>query len=127
MPRAEILFYQEKEGVVPVSDWLKDLRRSDRQAYAKCAAAIERLAELGNEVRRPLADFLEQGVYELRIRKGTLNYRILYFFHGRNIAVLAHALVKEGRVPEADLLRTMRRKGKFEADPKSHTFSMEDA
>ncbi len=127
MPRTEILFYQEKERVVPVRDWLKDLRHSDRLAYAKCAAAIERLAERGHELRRQLADFLKEGVYELRLKKGTVNYRILYFFHGRNVAVLAHGLIKEGPVPEADILRTLRRRERFEDDPEAHTFSMEEA
>jgi len=97
MPRTDVVFYQETEGDVPVLDWLKKLRRSDQQAYAKCIAAIERLAEFGHELRRPLADFLKDGIHELRVRKGRVNYRILYFFHGRDLAVLAHAITKEGR------------------------------
>jgi len=32
--------------------------------------------------------FLKDGIYELRVRKGRVNYRTLYFFHGRNLAVL---------------------------------------
>jgi len=98
MPRTDVVFYQETEGDVPVLDWLKKLRRSDQQAYAKCIAAIERLAEFGHELRRPLADFLKDGIHELRVRKGRVNYRILYFFHGRDLAVLAHAITKEGEV-----------------------------
>jgi hypothetical protein len=34
-------------------------------------------------LRRPHADYLEDGIYELRWRNGTVQYRILYFFHGR--------------------------------------------
>jgi hypothetical protein len=80
MPRIDVVFYQEQAGEVPVLDWLKARRRSDRRAYATCVAAIERLAEFGQELRRPLADFLRDGIYELRIRKGRVNYTILYFF-----------------------------------------------
>jgi hypothetical protein len=65
-----VVFYKEAEGDVPVLDWLKRLRRSDQLAYAKCIASIERLAEFGHELRRPLADFLRDGIHELRIRKG---------------------------------------------------------
>lgn len=65
---------------------------------SKCAAAIERLVKFGHELRRPLADFLEEGIHELRIRKGRVNYRILYFFHGKNLAIPAHALAKEDKV-----------------------------
>ena len=40
------------------------------------------------------------GIYELRVRLRTTNCRMLYFFHGRVAAVLAHGLVKEGEVPQ---------------------------
>ena len=55
-------------------------------------------------MRRPLADSLREDIYELRVRKGRLNYRILYFFHGRNVAILGHGLTKEDKVPKADIL-----------------------
>ena len=77
-------------------EWLTELRRLDRKGYAKCIPCIRRLAELGHEIRRPEADYLREGMYELRARRGRVNYRILYFFHGQDGAVLAHALTKEG-------------------------------
>jgi len=86
-------------------------------------AAIERLADFGHELRRPFADFLRDGIYELRLRKGRVNYRILYFFHGRGLAILGHALTKEDKVPEADIERALRRKKAFEADPAKHSYS----
>jgi ribosome-binding protein aMBF1 (putative translation factor) len=61
-------------------------------------ARIRRLAEAGRELRRPEADYLRGGIYELRARRGHVNYRILYFFHGQNVAILAHALTKEGAI-----------------------------
>jgi len=126
MPRTDVVFYQETEGDVPVLDWLKKLRRSDQQAYAKCIAAIERLAEFGHELRRPLADFLKDGIHELRVRKGRVNYRILYFFHGRDLAVLAHAITKEGEVPDADIDRAVRRRKAFASNPAAHTYADEE-
>jgi hypothetical protein len=69
MPRIDVIFYQEDEDDVPVLHWLRDVRKSDHGAYAKCIAAIERLAEFGHELRRPLADFLKDGIYELRMRR----------------------------------------------------------
>ena len=53
----------------------------------------------GFELRRPMADLLEDGIYELRVRVGKVNYRILYFFHGRNVAILTHAMTKERTFP----------------------------
>ena len=127
MPRTEVVFYQEADQDVPVLDWLKKLRHSNQKAYGTCIAAIERLGEFGHELRRPLADFLRDGIYELRIRKGRVNYRILYFFHGKNVAILAHALTKEDVAPKADIVRALRRKRDFEADPEAHTSYEEEA
>ena len=124
MPRIDVVFYQEEEDV-PVLDWLKELRRTDQRAYESCVAAIGRLAEFGHELRRPLADILRDGIYELRIRKGRVNIRILYFFHGRNLAILGHALTKEDKVPKADIERAIRRKKSFEIDPAGHSYSEE--
>ena len=109
MPRTEVVFYQEKEEDAPVIAWLTELRRSDRQAYARCLAAIERLAEFGHELRRPLTDILTDGIHELRVKQGRVNYRILYFFHGRNLAILGHALTKENKVPKADIEQPRRK------------------
>ena len=125
MPRTDVVFYQEDDDDVPVLDWLKELRRSDQRAYETCVAVIERLAEFGHELRRPLADFLRDGIYELRVRKGRVNYRILYFFHGRNLAILGHALTKENKVPKTDIERAIRRKRAFESDPTGHAYSEE--
>lgn len=122
MPNTEVLFYRDPDGNSPVVRWLEELRRMDATAYAKCAAVIERLAEKGHELRRPTADLLRDGIRELRAKKGRVNYRILYFFHGRNVAVLAHALTKEGAVPPADIDRALRRKEAFESNPARHTY-----
>src|SRR5580698_11379579 len=125
MPRIDVVFYQEEEDV-PVLDWLKQLRRTDQRAYESCVAAITRLAEFGHELRRPVADILRDGIYELRIRKGRVNFRILYFFHGKNVAILGHALTKEDKVPKGDIDKAVRRKKAFEANPAAHTCLEED-
>ena len=67
------------------------------------------------------SDLLEDGIYELRAKVGRVNYRVLYFFHGREVAILAHGLTKEKTIPRADLKRAIARKALFEADPETHT------
>lgn len=64
---------------------------------------------------------MRDGIYELRVKSGRVNYRILYFFHRTAAAVLGHALTKEGKVPDADIERAIRRKARFEANPEAHT------
>jgi phage-related protein len=125
LPATEVIFYQDENGRASVVEWLTELRRLDCKGYAKCVPRIRRLAELGHELRRPEADYLRDGLYELRARRGRVNYRILYFFHGQNVAILAHALTKEGEIPDSDIERTIRRKQAFEQDPRRHTYEGE--
>lgn len=119
MPRTLVVFYKDHEGNVPVLEWLDGL---PAKIQDKCVVKIERLRELGHELRRPEADLLRNGVYELRVGREGMNYRILYFFHGRMAAVLAHGLTKEQEVPVKDIERALERKRLFEQDPDGHTY-----
>lgn len=121
MPRVALVFYRDKRGV-PVVDWLRVLRERDKLAYARCVARLRQLAELGQALRRPAADYLQNGIYELRVRKGRVNFRIFYFFHARNVAVLAHAMTKEDRIPLADMRRAIERKRLFSQNPDLHSY-----
>jgi len=122
MPSTAVIFYQEQPGDVPVVAWLAELRQTNVKAFVKCRTSIERLALLGHELRRPEADYLCDGIHELRVRLGSVNYRLLYFFHGRTICVIAHGLTKEAAVPFADINRALARKNAFTANPILHTF-----
>jgi phage-related protein len=122
MPRTPLIFFKDDDGAVPVRDWLRELQQKQRRAFAKCVVRIRRLAELGHELRRPEADLLRDGIYELRARDGRVNYRILYFFHGRSAAILTHALTKENKVSKSDIDRALRRKAMFESDPGAHSY-----
>ena len=68
MPPTNVYFFRESTGDAPVLDWLRNLRRRDSRAYAKCAAAIHELAARGHELRRPLTDYIVAGIHELRVR-----------------------------------------------------------
>jgi phage-related protein len=122
MPQTQLVFFRDDDGTVPVRDWLLTLRQRNRRAFVKCIVRIRRLAELGYELRRPEADLLRDGIYELRAREGRVNYRILYFFHGRNVAILTHALTKEDTVPKSDIDRAVKRKAAFESNPTAHSY-----
>jgi len=49
----------------------------------------------------------------------------LYFFHGREAAILSHGLVKESEIPKAELKRTLARMQLFLSDPVRHTYREE--
>lgn len=123
MPETRVVFYQDEKGDALVLAWLKTLLKQDRKGYANCVARIQQLASTGHELRRPAADYLRDGVYELRAKHIRVQYRILYFFHGQNVAILAHAIAKEGdQVPVVEIERAIRRKEQFEANPEVHTY-----
>ena len=81
-------------------------------------------AVVGHELRRPEADYLRDRIYELRISLQGIHYRILYFFHGRNIAIVSHGLVKERVVPAVEIDLALARRSKFVANPERHSTAM---
>lgn len=117
MGATNVVFYRDADGT-PALEWLSKL--PDR-AYAKGLVRIERLSELGHELRRPEADILRDGIYELRWKMGHVNYRILYFFHGREAVVLAQGLTKEDKVPSRDIDLAVARKAAYLRNPEAHS------
>ncbi len=122
MPPVEVGFYQGDDGTVPLLEWLD---RLPAKAQAKCVARLKRLEDLGHELRRPEADYLRDGIHELRASLGGVHYRIVYFFHGNVAAVVSHGITKEQRVPRREIERAVERKEKFRANPARHTFRPE--
>src|SRR5882757_11181580 len=119
MPKTKVVFFKEDDGSVPILEWLDSLQEKELD---KCTVKIERLGEMGHELRRPEADFLRDGIYELRVGLQHVNYRMLYFFHGRTAAVLSHGLIKEAEVPAKEIEKAIERKRKFEMNPQAHTY-----
>lgn len=120
MPRIELVLFREGGGGVPFDEWLADL---PEKAQSKCLESILRLEEMGHELRRPHADYLGEGIYELRVRHLGINYRMLYFFHGRSVVVLSHGFTKqEAAVPSGMIQLAQRRRHAFESNPSRHSF-----
>lgn len=90
----------------------------------KIIARLELLRGRGHELRRPHADTLRDGIHELRVVSQHVNYRILYFFHGRT-AVISHGTTKEGVVPPREIDLAVTRKHRFASDPERYTYSEE--
>jgi phage-related protein len=119
MPHVKLVLFRESDGSIPLLQWLQSIPPKSR---AKCLAWLERLRNSGHELRRPIADYVRDGIYELRVGQRGMNYRILYFFHGREAVVVSHGLVKERIVPPKDIDLAVRRRNLFMADPAGHSF-----
>jgi phage-related protein len=118
MPKVKLVFFRELDGSVPLLDWFGTLPAKELD---KCRAWLKRLRAQGHELRRPTADYLRDGVYELRVGLRGLNYRMLYFFHGRELVVVSHGLQKERVVPPKEIDRAVARLNQFRTNPALHT------
>jgi|SRR5665213_375922 len=121
MPQAEVVFYLE-DGKAPVREWLRTL---PVKAQIKCLAYLSQLEDRGHELRRPAADLLRDGIYELRPSYAGVHYRILYFFAGKDVVVVSNGLIKEATVPAAEIARAISRRKRFMANPIAHTMQTE--
>ena len=95
-------------------DWLDSLPVAAR---AKCLHYITLLETFGHELRRPLADFLRDGIYELRPTSRNVHYRILYSFVGQQVAIVSHGIAKRGAVPDSEIDKAIARASRFRKDP----------
>lgn len=123
MPQVQVIFFKRAVDKVPMKDWLDDLKAKDRR---KCLERIERLRNQGHELARPFAAYLRDDIYELRVKSGNVNYRMLYFFQEKRAVVISHGLIKKTQnVSPTEIDRAIERKAEFERDPGRHTFEWE--
>ena len=119
--RRQVIHCEEDESV-PLLEWLDHL---PPKTQAKCLARLKRLEDLEHELRRPEAEYLRDGIHELRASLGGVHYRILYFVHGNIAAVISHGITKEQRVPPREIERAIARKTKFTTNPTRYNFRPE--
>ncbi len=58
MPKTSVILYCEEDGSCPFLEWLDEL---PAKAQDKCQVRLERLRDMGHELRRPEADLLRDG------------------------------------------------------------------
>jgi phage-related protein len=119
MPITRVVFFREVGGEVPFLDWFGSL---SNHAKDQCAAKLTLLRALGHQLRRPAAENLGGGIYELRAKSRGVNYRMLYFFDGQKAIVLSHGLHKQqARVPAREIEIAKERMDRYRLNPKAHT------
>lgn len=103
-----LIFFRQSRGDEPVREFLRSLPKAAR---IEAGAALTDLERLGPALRRPDADFLAEGIYELRFRALRVEYRILYFF-AEDRVVLAHGFMKKTTaVPKREFEKAATRRG----------------
>ncbi len=100
----DIYYFVDPRGHNPVKEFIHGLPAKEQE---KVYAYIDELRWQGHNLRRPMADYLRDGIYELRPKAN----RVLYFFFLTNGVVLVHAIRKKtDKIPEHDLALAIRRK-----------------
>jgi phage-related protein len=106
-----VIYYESAEGKCPVTEFIDS--RSKRN-QAKILSVISFLEEIGPTLPRPLADLLEDGIHELRIKLSGNQIRILYFFCYKNIIVLTHAFPKTtDKTPKPEIKKAQKYREDF--------------
>ena len=96
MGEKRVLFYVDAAGRNLVSERIERLTPQER---GKMAAYIALLRREGESLRRPVADYAGDKLYELR--PGA--HRVLYFFFLKDNAVLLHLFRKKSdRLPDLE-------------------------
>lgn len=87
----KIKFYKRSDGKNFISEFINSKSISNQ---SKITAWLKLLKEHGNTLVRPYADYLDDGIYELRIKLSGNQIRVLYFFCFKDYIILTHAFTK---------------------------------
>lgn len=110
--------FAEINGKVPMIEFLDDLSVRER---AKVFACMEKLVELKNSGIAPkenLSKYLEDGIFELRVKFENRMARSFYFYESERRIIFTHGFVKKeqktpkGEISRAKYIRRLWRGGK---------------
>lgn len=97
----ELDFFEKDSKHCPTLEFIKEQSPLDQ---VRIERSFNLLVELGNDLRRPNVDYLEDGLYELRVRVVKKQYRFIFFYHNQRIIVITHGFLKKGSaVPRAEI------------------------
>lgn len=97
----ELEFFEKDNAECPINEFINDQPPKDQVLIQR---GFSLLAEYGNALRRPHTDYLDDGLWELRVRVIKKQYRFIFFYYQRQIIVVTHGfLKKESVVPRKEI------------------------
>lgn len=110
--RVPAIFYRTEAGGEPVRDWIRSLRKDDKQRIGEDVRTVEFGWPVGMPVARPMSG----GLYEVRTNlTGNQISRIIFYIDVNQRMVLLHGFIKKTRRTQAgDLELAIARKAKHE-------------
>lgn len=108
----EMVFYERANGEVPAQEFLDSLPIKLREKTLRSLALLQ---ELGPQLRGEEAEYIRDGLFELRTQFGSDITRVFYFFFvGRKIAVTSGFIKKSQKTPRREIERALRCKRDWE-------------
>jgi phage-related protein len=89
----EILFYETASGQKPIDDFLDQLSSKQAQKVTWVLKLIEELDRVPSNYFKKMVNTAE--LWEVRTAVGSNIFRLIGFFDGPNLVVLAHAFQKK--------------------------------
>lgn len=109
----KVIYYKTKLGNVPAFEFVNKL---PIKAQAKIRKQILILSYEGSNLKRPYADYLRDGIYELRVKFSSGNLRVFYFFFERQYIILTNGFIKKtASVPKNEIETAIKFKFEFES------------
>jgi len=108
----EIRFYRTASGRCPVVEFLESLSAKQAQKIAWVLTLIEELDVVPARYFKKLTG--SEGLWEVRINVGRDTFRLLAFFDGPRVVVLAHGFAKKAqKVPKKLMALAERRRAEY--------------
>ena len=89
----------------------------DKELAAAVDQRLQRLAQFGVKAGPKVTKALRDGIFECRAQRRRRQARLLYFYMKGMKIVVAVGLMKEGKVPEAEIDRALAIKRTLEQHP----------
>jgi phage-related protein len=87
------VFFKTSGGAEPVRDWLKLLTKADKQTIGNDIKTVQYGWPLG----MPLVDYLNDGLWEVRVKLSGGRIARILFFMTEHTMVLVHAFMKKSK------------------------------
>lgn len=108
----QIDFYEDEQGESNVKEFLDSIE--NEKLKAKVLKDIGLLQNRGTELRKPHADYIEDGIWELRTKQSSNISRILYFTFTNNKIVLLNGFIKkQQKTPRNEIDRAKKYKNDY--------------
>ena len=100
----KVIYYEDINDYSEIFDFIENQKENNQ---IKILNWLNKLEELGPNLPRPYADYLDDGIYELRIKLSGNQIRILYFFCYKEFIILSNQFRKNtGKVPKNEIQKS---------------------